>query len=257
MSFKPFGENQLESKMKTQNTSKKDLNTTPRISTRGGRIVKDFSKKKSKDDMKDFSNEDKEKELLMKVADLAVNLEKEVANLRGDMNILASYVRNQVETKIKDNQEHTKAMYDNLNTCMTDLSNATIELVSGVEEEFNKVKAEIQVLNSKFNHFRFNNTGDSGGFDTLSRRIRRLEDNDNIDNIQKQLDNQQEDLNKLKACMEVFSSHINVLEQRNKKFTDRFRFGKFKFKTIQDEELLRTNLKEFHTQKQSFTLNDD
>ena len=66
-----------------------------------------------------------------------------------------------------------------------------------------------------------------------------------------------EDLEKLKGCMNVLSSHISILEKRNKKFTDNFKFGRFKFKSIDEEEAFNKSIKELNERKQSFVLNED
>lgn len=66
-----------------------------------------------------------------------------------------------------------------------------------------------------------------------------------------------ENIEKLQSCINVLSSHIYILEKRNKKFTDRFKFGRFKFKSINDEEFINKNIKEFKEKRISFSLNDD
>lgn len=59
-------------------------------------------------------------------------------------------------------------------------------------------------------------------------------------------------LERLEAVINVMARHIEVLEKRNKKFTDRFRFGKFKFKELKDE---LPNIK--IEKRVNFSLNDD
>lgn len=71
------------------------------------------------------------------------------------------------------------------------------------------------------------------------------------------LDEQSQDIERLRACMEVFYSHIAILEQRSKKFTDRFKFGRFKFKTIDKEQAFYRDIKELKGTKKNFVLNDD
>lgn len=71
------------------------------------------------------------------------------------------------------------------------------------------------------------------------------------------LTEQKEDIQKLKNCIEVLSSHIVVLEKRNKKFTDCFKFGRFKFKKLEEEEVFKNNLKSLEAKRFSFSFNDD
>lgn len=71
-----------------------------------------------------------EKELLGKIADLTMALQKEVAELKEDTLVNASHIQ-----IIKNS--HKDKMND-LNTSVSDLNNATIEIVNGIEDEFSK-----------------------------------------------------------------------------------------------------------------------
>ncbi len=57
--------------------------------------------------------------------------------------------------------------------------------------------------------------------------------------------------------MEVFSSHISILEKRSKRWTDRLRLGSFKIKSIEEEKALKQHIAEISKAKTHFALNDD
>lgn len=57
--------------------------------------------------------------------------------------------------------------------------------------------------------------------------------------------------------MEVFSSHISVLEKRSEKWTDKFKFRHFKLKNIEEEQGLKQNIQQLNENKTNFLLNDD
>ncbi|MBX7491213.1 hypothetical protein [Helicobacter turcicus] len=80
-----------------------------------------------------------------------------------------------------------------------------------------------------------------------------------IENVYKNIDaalkNNKNQLSFLTSCMEVFSRHISILEQRSKRFSDNFRFGKFKFKSLKEESLMQEGIKEA-LEKSRFKLND-
>ncbi|WP_416863770.1 hypothetical protein [Helicobacter ganmani] len=63
------------------------------------------------------------------------------------------------------------------------------------------------------------------------------------------------DLEILKSCIEILSTHINVLEQRNKGFSDRFKLGIFKTKSVNED--LKRELSQLKATKEFFILNDD
>ncbi|SQC36423.1 Uncharacterised protein [Helicobacter fennelliae] len=64
-----------------------------------------------------------------------------------------------------------------------------------------------------------------------------------------------QDLGILKSCIEILSTHISVLEQKNKGFRDRFKLGIFKTKSINED--LKQELSQLKATKEFFTLNDD
>lgn len=57
--------------------------------------------------------------------------------------------------------------------------------------------------------------------------------------------------------MEVFSSHISVLEKRSERWTDRLRLGSFRIKSIEEEKVLKQDITEISKAKTHFALNDD
>ncbi|MBX7491222.1 hypothetical protein [Helicobacter turcicus] len=70
------------------------------------------------------------KDFFDKITDLALKLQKEVAELKEDTLVNASHI-----ALLKNsNKEHI----EDLNTNLSELNNATSEFVSGVEKEFNK-----------------------------------------------------------------------------------------------------------------------
>lgn len=71
------------------------------------------------------------------------------------------------------------------------------------------------------------------------------------------INNQIEDIERLKACIQVLSFHISILEKKNRKFSDKFKFGRFKFKSIDEEDAFNKDLKELQEKKKPFFLNDD
>lgn len=73
--------------------------------------------------------------------------------------------------------------------------------------------------------------------------------------LKKENGNLMQNLEILKSCIEILSSHISVLEQKNKGLKDRFRFEGFKGKSLDKE--LKQRLNQFKVNKEVFTLNDD
>lgn len=73
--------------------------------------------------------------------------------------------------------------------------------------------------------------------------------------LKKENRNLMQNLEILKSCIEILSSHISVLEQKNKGLKDRFRFVRFKDKSLDKE--LKQRLNQFKVNKEAFTLNDD
>lgn len=59
-------------------------------------------------------------------------------------------------------------------------------------------------------------------------------------------------LESLEKSVELFAKHIEILEERATKFSDKFKFGKFKFVKLSDE---KQNFKA--PQNIKFSLNDD
>lgn len=51
--------------------------------------------------------------------------------------------------------------------------------------------------------------------------------------------------------LDLFAKHIEVLEKRSTKFSDKFKFGRFKFVKLSDEKIQKP------TSKAKFSLNDD
>lgn len=59
-------------------------------------------------------------------------------------------------------------------------------------------------------------------------------------------------LERLEKSVEIFAKHIKVLEKRATKFSDKFKFGRFKFVKLGDEK------QDFKApQNIKFSLNDD
>lgn len=169
----------------------------------------------------------KEEEFLMrdffnKSANLTLALHKEVGELRNDILVNALHIvsiKNTLdlfEIKLKSLENRLGS----LNFSMSEICEASIELIDGIDDSFSKNSLKIKE------------------FKTES-------------------EDQKENIEKLKACMQVVSSHISVLEKRNRKFSDKFKFGRWKFKSIDEEEIFNKNLKEMEQKKIHFSLNDD
>lgn len=195
-------------------------NKTPKfhqIEIRNNREVKNFRKTEIVD-----SKKDSELNLLLeKVVNLTLNLQKEVAELKEDMLVNASYltllrkevciIRENLIDNILKTQSLTKAIQDS-NEAMGDFADELENLINGLE---NKIQ------------FLF-----------------------------KQSQSQAQDVEKIKSCMEVFSSHIGVLEKKSEKWTDKFKFGR-KPKSIAEEQVFKQHIMELNNSKVHFALNDD
>ncbi|OCS21971.1 hypothetical protein CFVI97532_07160 [Campylobacter fetus subsp. venerealis cfvi97/532] len=73
-----------------------------------------------------------------------------------------------------------------------------------------------------------------------------------MEEIYKRFDGLSEKINKLEAIMNVMADHIEVLEKRSEKITDKFKFGRFRFRKLSDD-LPKISLEK----RASFSLNDD
>lgn len=87
----------------------------------------------------------------------------------------------------------------------------------------------------------------------LNNEIRVLKENFECNMQYTKILNQ--DLERTQNLLEVMQKHIFSLEKKNKRFIDRFKFGKFKPKSIYEEIALNKTLKK--RPKESFSLNDD
>lgn len=78
---------------------------------------------------------------------------------------------------------------------------------------------------------------------------------DYILNIGTKLKNQEQEIENLKNINEILINHIKTLDNRSKKFSDKFRFGRFKFKSI--SEKLNSEKLSQQQKKITFNLNDE
>ena len=198
-----------------KNKNQKRIHQTPKIEIRGGRKVKDFRKTKildSKENLEiDLQTDDtKETEsqagllkLLERITNLALNLQKEVAELKEDTLVNASHIillGKEIRVIRKSLQDFNRATYD---------------FTDGLEKLIGNLENKIQCLSV-------------------------------------QSESQAQKLEKIKFCMEVFSSHISILEKRSKRWTDRLRLGSFKIKSIEEEKALKQHIAEISKAKTHF-----
>ncbi|CAD7289537.1 hypothetical protein LMG7974_01614 [Campylobacter majalis] len=84
----------------------------------------------------------------------------------------------------------------------------------------------------------------------ISQKLDELIDKlNNFNRANKAID---EKMEKIEAVMSIMAKHIEILEDRNTKFIDKFKFGRFKFKKL-SEELPSVKIKK----RANFSLNDD
>lgn len=78
---------------------------------------------------------------------------------------------------------------------------------------------------------------------------------DFILNLSYKVETQEAEIESLKSIIKVLSEHLAILEKRNRKFTDRLRFGFFRKQTLEEE--LSKEIAKQKVKKQHFVLNDD
>lgn len=127
-----------------KNKNQKRIHQTPTIEIRGGRKVKDFRKTKILDSKENLeidlqTDNTKEKEsqsqagllkLLERITNLALNLQKEVAELKEDTLVNASHIQI-IKNAHSDN-------LNNLNSNVGNIVSSTSEFVIGLEKELSK-----------------------------------------------------------------------------------------------------------------------
>lgn len=218
--------------MKNKNPNNQNFKI-PKIEVRGNRKVKDFRKSKvldSKESLETDSkvNNAKEKEsqlgflLLERITNLTLNLQREVAELKEGMLVNASHItslRKEI-CIIRENLIDNTLKTQSLTKAIQDTNEATGDFVDELENLINGLKNKIQ-------------------------------------SFFKQSQSQVQDIERIKFCMEVFSSHIGVLEKRSEKWTDKFKLRHLKPKNIEDEQILKQNITEINQTKTYFALNDD
>lgn len=147
----------------------------------------------------------------------------------------------------KEEEVLMRAFFNKSTNLIVALQKETMELkentlinasqIVSIKETLVLLKQRLNLLESKLNSFLEN---------SLKAKELKTENQD-----------QKEYIEKITTCMQVLSSHISVLEKRNRKFSDKFKFGRFKFKSIDDEEIFNKNLKEIQQKRIHFSLNDD
>lgn len=217
-----------------KNKNQKQIHQTPTIEIRGGRKVKDFRKTKildSKEKLEIDSQTDntKEKEsqagllkFLERITNLTLNLQREVAELKEYALVNTSYITllQKEICAIKEISLNNTSKIQSLTKAIQDFNRATYDFASGLENLIDNLENKIQCLSM-------------------------------------QSESQAQKLEKIKSCMEVFSSHISVLEKRSEKWTNKFKFGHFKLKNIEEEQDLKQNIQQLNESKTHFLLNDD
>lgn len=218
--------------MKNKNPNNQNFKTA-KIEVRGNRKVKDFRKSKvldSKESLETDSkvNNAKEKEsqlgflLLERITNLTLNLQREVAEIKEDMLVNASHItslRKEI-CIIRENLIDNTLKTQSLTKAIQDTNEATGDFVDELENLINGLENKIQ-------------------------------------SFFKQSQSQAQDIERIKFCMEVFSSHIGVLEKRSEKWTNKFKLRHLKPKNIEDEQILKQNITEINQTKTHFALNDD
>lgn len=221
--------------MKNKNPNNQNFKTA-KIEVRGNRKVKDFRKSKvlnSKESLETDSqvNNTKEKEsqsqaellkFLERITNLTLNLQREVAELKKNALINASYITSSRKEicVIRESLLDNAFKIQSLTKAIQDTNEATGDFVDELENLINGLENKIQ-------------------------------------SFFKQSQSQAQDIERIKFCMEVFSSHISVLEKRNERWTDKFKLGHLKPKNIEDEQILKQNITEINQTKTHFALNDD
>ncbi len=218
--------------MKSKN--QKRIHQAPAIEIRGGRKVKDFRKTKildSKEKLEtDLQTDDtKEKEFqaeilkfLERIQNLILALQQNVAEVKEDTLVNASYIvllRKEI-CVIRESLLDNTFKTQSLTKAIQDFNQATYDFASGLENLIGDLENKIQYLSV-------------------------------------QSESQAQKLEKIKFCMEVFSSHISVLEKRSERWTDKFKLGYLKPKNIEEEQTLKQQITEFSKSKTHFALNDD
>lgn len=219
-----------------KNKNQKRIYQTPTIEIRGGRKVKDFRKTKILDSKENLeidlqTDNTKEKEsqsqagllkLLERITNLTLNLQREVAELKENALVNTSYItllRKEI-CVIRESLLDNTFKIQSLTTAIQDSNQATGDFADDLENLIGDLENKIQCLSI-------------------------------------QSESQAQNIEKIKFCMEVFSSHISVLEKRNERWTDRLRLGGFKIKSIEEEKVLKQHTTEISKAKTHFALNDD
>ncbi|WP_416860918.1 hypothetical protein [Helicobacter ganmani] len=219
-----------------KNKNQKRIHQTPTIEIRGGRKVKDFRKTKILDSKENLeidlqTDNTKEKEsqsqagilkLLERITNITLNLQREVAEVKEDILVNASHItslRKEI-CVIRESLLDNTFKIQSLTKAIQDSNKATGDFVDELENLINGLENKIQCLSI-------------------------------------QSESQAQNIEKIKFCMEVFSSHINVLEKRSEKWTDKFKLGHLKPKNIEDEQTLKQHITEINQAKTHFALNDD
>ena len=199
------------------NNSKSKTPKFHQIEIRNNREVKNFRKT----EILDSEKKSKLDLLLERVVNLTLNLQREVAELKEDMLVNASHItslRKEI-CIIRENLIDNTLKTQSLTKAIQDTNEATGDFVDELENLINGLENKIQFLF-------------------------------------KQSQSQAQDIEKIKSCMEVFSSHIGVLEKKSEKWTDKFKFGR-KPKSIAEEQVFKQHIMELNNSKVHFALNDD
>ena len=198
-----------------KNKNQKRIHQTPKIEIRGGREVKDFRK--------------------MKLLDSKENLE---IDLQTD------------DTKEKESQAGLLKLLERITNLTLNLQKEVAELKEDTLVNASHIillGKEIRVIRKSLQDF---NRATYDFTDGLEKLIGNLENK--IQCLSVQSESQAQKLEKIKFCMEVFSSHISILEKRSKRWTDRLRLGSFKIKSIEEEKALKQHIAEISKAKTHF-----
>lgn len=162
------------------------------------------------------------------------------------------------EVLILKSLEHIESM-------MVDLTKDKVDTkIAILDGQISTITSEIASLKKDIYMIRTNLLQNISQIQSLAQEIEEIqESNQSNDALEgkiqflfKQSQSQAQDVEKIKSCMEVFSSHIGVLEKKSEKWTDKFKFGR-KPKSIAEEQVFKQHIMELNNSKVHFALNDD
>ena len=162
------------------------------------------------------------------------------------------------EVLILKSLEHIEGM-------MVDLTKDKVDTkIAILDGQISTITSEIASLKKDIYMIRTNLLQNISQIQSLAQEIEEIQESNQSDDalegkiqfLFKQSQSQAQDVEKIKSCMEVFSSHIGVLEKKSEKWTDKFKFGR-KPKSIAEEQVFKQHIMEINNSKVHFALNDD